>query len=117
MNAVTKPRWTRLKNQIIDNVKHGAPLEDYQLEPDECVTWVDEECEEQQTVSHHFIEAVSCIWVSGNQLPKFDALTRKLLLGTMTADELCEWRDIQRAAMIDYCSRWARGKVTEEMEL
>ena len=34
-----------------------------------------------------------------------------------TADELLEYRDMVRAALIDYCSDWARKSVGEELPL
>jgi hypothetical protein len=112
LNAVMKPQWQRLLTTLIDQVKHGAPLELMELEPDECVKWIAEESEDQ--LGSHMLDAMSDAYVTPKIGNRYDTLCAKLMVGTMTADELCEWRDMHRAALIDMCSKWARKKVEEE---
>jgi hypothetical protein len=113
MNAVVRPQWQRLLTTLMDQVKHGAPLEMLELEADECVTWIAEES--QDNFGSQMLDAMSDAYVRPKIGNRFDMLSIKLMLGTMTADELCEFRDIQRAAMIDMCSKWARRKIEETL--
>jgi hypothetical protein len=121
MAAVLKTAWRRVKTDMIEDIKHGAPVEEYELEADECVRWIEEEETNWDTsvaVSMNLQEAMSELSTDTTKcktFEKFEALTRKLMLGTMTADELCEWRDIQRAALIDHCSAWARRVAEREV--
>jgi hypothetical protein len=113
MNAVVKPQWQRLLTTLIDQVKHGAPLEMLELEADECVTWITEES--QDNFGSQMLDAMSDAYVKPKIGNRYDVLSIKLMVGTMTADELCEYRDIHRAAMIDMCSTWARRKIEESL--
>lgn len=119
MNAVVKPKWRRLKTELVEDVKFGAPLETLRLEADECVTWADEEGQ-GELFAHHFLDGVAEIWdkdFDPNVRKRFDDLCKKVMDGTISADELIEWRDIQRAAVIDYFSAWARNAVEQELPL
>ena len=117
MSAV--PKYRRLKTVLTDDVKHGAPLEMLTLEADECVTWSDEEGH-GELFAEHWLDALSDLWAKDanpKTRTRFDALTCRLMRGTMTPDELIEWRDIQRAAAIDYFSAWARREIEQELPL
>lgn len=113
MNAVVKPQWQRLLTTLTEDVKHGAPLEMLELESDECITWIAEES--QDSLGSGMLDAMSDAYIAPKVGNRYDALCTKLLLGTMTADELCEYRDMHRAAMIDMCSKWARRKIDESL--
>jgi hypothetical protein len=121
MSAVLKQRYRRVKTEMLENIKHGAPLEDYTLEPDECVRWIAEEESKWDlsvALAMNWHEAIGELAFDKTKVKTFerlDALLEKLMLGTMTADELCEWRDIQRATLIDFCSNWARHEAEQEM--
>lgn len=121
MNAVAIPRYRRIKQMIKDDVRHGADLRDYMLEPDECVTFIEEEetnWDQSVAVAMNLHEAVAELATTPGKLKtfeRFDKLCRKLMQGTMSVEELCEWRDIQRAALIDHVSALARREVEQEM--
>jgi len=119
-------KYRRLRDQILDDIESGADPDDYTLEADECITWCDEE-DPGQMFAYHFVEAVNELWrmpedpraraLKVKVRDRFEALTRKVMEGNMTVEELCEWRDIQRAAVIDYISNWARVEIARELPI
>jgi hypothetical protein len=116
MNAVVKPVYKRVLDELKDSVRYDRiPLETIVLEAEECIRWIDEEGKKPETLTYYMTDAVAEL--DGKKQAKSDALIAKLLTGTMTADELIEWRDLQRSALIDYCTDWARRKVDLELEL
>jgi hypothetical protein len=113
MNAVALPRYRRLLDELKEQVQYDRyPIERITLEGEECVRWCVEE-DTKDTITGAMLHAISDF--DAKKLARCDVLVAKLMLGTMTADELIDWRDLQREALIDYCSRLARRKV--ELEL
>jgi hypothetical protein len=114
MNALVQPLYKSLRNELRDNVRYDrVPLETITLEGDECIRWLVEEDHKDDGITTHLLQAIGDL--EGKQLAKANVLLAKLMTGAMTADELMEWRDMQRAALIDYCSSWARKVVEEEL--
>jgi hypothetical protein len=115
MNAVVQAPYKRVKDELRDTVKYDRyPIERITLEGEECVRWIVEECKSPETITYYLTDAMN-EW-EGKKLAKSDALIAKLMSGTMTADELIEWRDILRAALIDYCSDWARKAIELQLD-
>jgi hypothetical protein len=113
MSAQLIPRYRRVLDELKEQVQYDRyPIERITLEGEECVRWIAEE-DTKDTITGAMLHAISDF--DAKKLAKCDALIAKLMIGTMTVDELCEWRDMQRSSLIDYCSRLARRKV--ELEL
>jgi hypothetical protein len=113
LNAVVKPKWQRLRTELTQSVTlDRVPLETITLEAEECLRWLDEEGKEG-SLTWYLMDSVNEL--EGKKRAKFDVLIAKLMTGAMTADELIDFRDLQRSALIDYCSSWARRVVEEEL--
>jgi hypothetical protein len=115
MNAVVKPTWQRFRDELTRMVKlDGYPLEYIQLTEEEALRWIDEEGRKPESVACYMLDAVG--EMSVKQFEKADALLTKLMLGTMTVDEANKWHEMQKTALKDFCSRWARRVVEEDMQ-
>lgn len=113
MSAV--PQWKRLKTQLIEDVRYGAPPDYIELTPVECVQWIDEESE--HLIGYEMLDAMGEAYMRDKTRDRYNLLCTRLMDGSMTADELCEYRDMHRAALIDMCSKWARREVEKESPL
>ena len=110
MNAVVQAPRMSVKDELYHEVKYGRyPIEHITLEAEECIQWIAEEDKEGETITWYLMHAMSDL--EGKKLAKSDALIAKLMTGAMTADELIEWRDLMRSALIDHCSSGARTQV------
>lgn len=113
MNAVVTPTWQRLRDELTKLVQlDNYPLSSIQLTEEESVRWIDEEGKRPESVAYYMLDAMSDM--SDKQFAKADALLTKLMLGTMTVDESNQWHEMQKQALKDFCSRWARRVIEEE---
>jgi hypothetical protein len=116
MNAVVKPNWQRLRTELTEMVKRdGYPLDYIRFTEEETVRWIDEEGRKPDSVAYYMLDAMSELTIK--QFEKADELLTKMMLGTMTVDEATQWRDMQKNALKEFASAWARRVIEEEMEL
>ena len=115
MSAVLKAPPMPLKDELVLTVTAGRyPIEHITLECDECLRWIAEEAAKPNAVTDTIAEAL--LELEGKKLTKSDSLITKMMTGVMTADELIEWRDLMRSALIDHCSDWARKAIELQLD-
>jgi hypothetical protein len=104
MSAVLRPG--SVLDMIVDDVRHGATLRTYELEPHDCVhflneagwpigDWVLDSCGEKYARDDK--------WRA-----KFDAIWTRILNGKETFDDMGDLRDLMRNATIEVTSKSAR---------
>ncbi len=110
MNAQLQPKWSRLRAELVSDVKHGAPIEYIQLDPDEALRWIAQE--EGDDIVENFVDTVSGLDDKQNQ--QLESMLTELMMD-VTADRLIAFRDFLRKVMCDRCSQRARDAVEEDL--
>jgi hypothetical protein len=110
MNAVPHPKWSRLRAELVSDVKHGAPIEYIELSPEDTLRWIAQEDEDD--IVEVFVDTITGLDDKRNQ-----ALESLLveLMGDVTADRLIALRDFMRTILCDRCSARARDAVEEDL--
>jgi hypothetical protein len=110
MAAVPHPKWSRLRAELVSDVKHGAPIEYIELSPEETLRWIAQE--EGDDIVEMFVDTITGLDDKRNQ-----ALESLLveLMGDVTADRLIALRDFVRTILCDRCGARARDAVEEDL--
>lgn len=110
MNAVPHPKWSRLRAELVSDVKHGAPIEYIELSPEDTLRWIAQEDEDD--IVEVFVDTITGLDDKRNQ-----ALESLLveLMGDVTADRLIALRDFVQTILCDRCSARARDAVEEDL--
>lgn len=110
MSAVPQPKWSRLRAELISDVKHGAPIEYIELNPDEALRWVAQE--EGDDIVETFVDCISGLDDAANK--KLADLLCELMMD-VSADRLIAARDFVRKIICERCSQRARDAVEEDL--
>jgi hypothetical protein len=110
MNAVVHPKWSRLRAELVSDVKHGAPIEYIELSPEETLRWIAQE--DGDDIVEVLVDTITGLDDKQNQ--KLEALLVDLM-GDVTADRLIAMRDFVRTILCDRCSERARDLVEEDL--
>lgn len=110
MNAQVHPKWARLRAELVSDVKHGAPIEYIELNPDEALRWIAQE--DQADIVEVFVDTLSGLSDSENR--QLEDLLSEVMMG-ISADRLIALRDIIRKVLCDRCSERARDAVEEDL--
>lgn len=110
MNAVAHPKWARLRAELVSDVKHGAPIEYIELNPDEALRWIAQE--DQVDIVEVLVDTVTGL--DDKQNEKLEALLSELMMD-VTADRLIAFRDFVRKVICERCSQRARDAVEEDL--
>lgn len=104
MSAVLKAE--SIVDMIVDDVRHGAILRTYELEADHCVHFVKEQ---GSRVGDVMLDAMAEKYLEDPR--KWDAIAERIMKAQESFDDMGDARDMLRAAMIVFCSKWARSLV------
>lgn len=110
MNAQVHPKWARLRAELVSDVKHGAPIEYIELDPDEALRWIAQE--DQVDIVEVFADTITGL--DDKQNEKLEALLSELMMD-VTADRLIAFRDFVRKTLCERCSQRARDAVEEDL--
>jgi hypothetical protein len=110
VNAVAHPKWARLRAELVSDVKHGAPIEYIELNPDEALRWIAQE--DQVDIVEVLVDTVTGL--DDKQNEKLEALLSELMMD-VTADRLIAFRDFVRKVICERCSQRARDAVEEDL--
>lgn len=110
MNAVAHPKWARLRAELVSDVKHGAPIEYIELNPDESLRWIAQE--DQVDIVEVLVDTITGLDDKQNQA--LETLLSELMMD-VTADRLIAFRDFVRRIICDRCSQRARDAVEEDL--
>ncbi len=110
MNAQIQPNWSRLRAELVSDVKHGAPIEYIELSPAETLRWIAQE--EGDDIVEVFVDTISGLDDKQNQ--KLERLLIELMM-EVSADDLMATRDLIRSMLCNRCSERARDVVEEDL--
>lgn len=110
MNAVAHPKWARLRAELVSDVKHGAPIEYIELDPDDALRWIAQE--DKVDIVEVFVDTLSGLDDKTNH--NLEALLSEVMMG-ISADRLIELRDLIRKILCERCSERARDAVEEDL--
>lgn len=110
MNAVVHPKWSRLRAELISDVKHGAPIEYIELSPEETLRWIAQE--DGDDIVEVLVDTITGLDDKQNQ--KLETLLSELMMD-ITADRLVAFRDFVRRMLCDRCSERARDLVEDDL--
>lgn len=110
MNAVVHPKWSRLRAELVSDVKHGAPIEYIELSPEETLRWIAQE--DGDDIVEVLVDTITGLDDKRNQA--LEALLSELMMD-VTADRLLALRDFIRKIICDRCSERARNAVEEDL--
>lgn len=110
MNAVPHPKWARLRAELVSDVKHGAPIEYIELNPDEALRWIAQEDDDDSV--EVLVDTITGLDDKRNE--QLAAFLSELMMD-VTADRLLAFRDFIRRILCDRCSERARDKVEEDL--
>lgn len=110
MNAQVQPKWSRLRAELVSDVKHGAPIEYIELDPDDALRWIAQE--EGDDIVENFVDTISGLDDKQNQ--QLESMLTELMMD-VSADRLIAFRDFLRKVMCDRCSQRARDAVEEDL--
>lgn len=110
MSAVPHPKWSRLRAELVSDVKHGAPIEYIELDPDESLRWIAQE--DKVDIVEVLVDTVTGL--DDKQNHNLETLLSELMMD-ITADRLLAFRDFVRKVICDRCSERARDAVEEDL--
>jgi hypothetical protein len=110
MNAVPHPKWSRLRAELVSDVKHGGPIEYIELDPDEALRWIAQE--EGDDIVETLVDTITGL--DDKQNGQLESLLSELMMD-VTADRLLAFRDFVRRILCDRCSQRARDAVEEDL--
>ena len=110
MNALVQPKWSRLRAELVSDVKHGAPIEYIELNPDEALRWIAQEDDED--IVEVLVDTISGL--GDAQSKTLESLLTELMMD-VSADRLIAARDFIRKILCERCSSRARDAVEEDL--
>lgn len=110
MSAVPHPKWSRLRAELVSDVKHGAPIEYIELSPEETLQWIAQE--EGDDIVEVLADSIAELDDLRNQ--KLERLLIELMM-SVSADDLIAARDLVRSILCDRCSKRARDAVEADL--